>query len=75
MKQSIKELILKALEDEKGDCLERYEISFKRMSPDKLNESFGGMGAKTNQEVWNTLKAHRATVEEAIAEIDSMPAS
>lgn len=74
MTKHIKRLILSALQDHRGDNLERATARFSGLSPEAMQQQYGQSG-ETRQAILDGYREHVATVMTAIQEIESLPVS
>jgi hypothetical protein len=74
IKQSTKDLVLKALDHQlDGDNLYRFELEFKGLSQEKMNEPYIAWGQETTrQAIIDNIKGRNNRIQEAIKEIQNM---
>lgn len=65
-----KNIILRGLQNLRGDDYERAKLAFGRMSDQQLDEPHGQSGM-SRRELLNRYKAHKDEVESAIAWVES----
>lgn len=63
--EEIKHILLLALDQYKGDSLERAERAFNGLSVEQMNQSYGASG-ETRQQILDGYREHRRRVQAAI---------
>jgi len=68
MTRATYEIVLRALDNAKGDDLERATAAFMGRTEKQMQEPYGGWG-QTCQQILDGYRQHRAAVDAAIAEV------
>ncbi len=71
MTNETKQIILRALNNYRGDNLERAQAAFKNCTPEQMQQLYG-MSTETRQEILDGYKLHVEKVMKAIEEINNI---
>jgi len=66
-----KQLIIRALNNLKGDDLERARMAFRDYTPQKLNDTFYGDSGRTPAQIIKDYEERNALIDEAIEWVKS----